>query len=66
MTERPHCSRAGCRVPATTRLEWRNPRIHDVGRVKVWLACPEHRDYLTEFLRVRDFPVTEVALTPAG
>ena len=66
MTEQPHCSRAGCRLIATIRLEWRNPRIHDADRTKVWLACAEHRDYLTRFLRDRDFPVTEAALTLRG
>lgn len=51
------CSRAGCRRAATHRLEWRNPRIHDATRVKVWLACDEHRDSLAEFLTARAFPL---------
>ena len=66
MTEQPHCSRAGCRLPATARIQWRNPRIHDASRVKVWLACDEHREYLTEFLRAREFPVTEAPLASTG
>lgn len=56
------CSRAGCTEAATTRLEWRNPRIHDASRTKVWLACDEHREYLVGFLTARSFPVRAVAL----
>ena len=56
------CSRAGCRSVAQWRVNWRNPKIHGTERVKVWLACDEHRDYLEEFLAARDFPVL---VTPA-
>ncbi|TFD45627.1 hypothetical protein E3T55_18375 [Cryobacterium frigoriphilum] len=52
------CSRAGCRDAATWRLDWRNPRIHAEDRVKTWVACPAHVDYLREFLAARDFPLT--------
>jgi hypothetical protein len=54
------CSRAGCRATASWRIEWRNPRIHSADRVKVWLACGEHVDYLREFLAAREFPVAVV------
>lgn len=57
------CSRAGCTATATWRIEWRNPKIHTEDRVKVWLACDDHRDYLSEFLAARDFPVRTVALS---
>ena len=40
---------------ATTDLSWRNPRIHDTSRVKHWLACDEHADYLADFLARRGF-----------
>jgi hypothetical protein len=63
MTER--CSRAGCTEPATTRIEWRNPRIHDASRTKVWLACEAHRDYLVGFLEARAFPVRAVGMHTA-
>ncbi|GAA1988060.1 hypothetical protein [Microbacterium pumilum] len=53
----PTCSRAGCRAPAHWRIDWRNPRIHAADRIKSWVACDEHRDYLKEFLAARDFPV---------
>lgn len=56
------CSRAGCRTDATWRLEWRNPRLHDAARTKVWLACDEHREYLRSFLAARDFPLTVAAV----
>jgi hypothetical protein len=57
------CSRAGCSKLATTRINWRNPKIHDADRVKVWLACDEHAPYLQDYLAARDFPVV---LTPLG
>lgn len=56
--ERFTCSRAGCRQGARWRVQWRNPRIHAADRVKVWLACDEHVDFLRDFLSARDFPVT--------
>jgi hypothetical protein len=55
--EFPLCSRAGCDSPATSTVNWRNPKIHSVDRVKVWLACDDHVDYLRDFLDARDFPV---------
>lgn len=59
------CSRAGCGEAASWRLDWRNPRIHDESRVKTWLACEEHVEYLSGFLRSRDFPL-EVRAFEAG
>lgn len=53
----PVCSRAGCDNPATSRIEWRNPRIHSRERIKIWLACEEHLGYLVGFLKDRSFPV---------
>ena len=55
--EAPECSRAGCRAPAAWNVKWRNPRIHSEDRVKVWLACDEHRDFLYDYLSSRGFPV---------
>ena len=51
------CSSAGCSADATWRVNWRNPRIHTPDRVKVWLACDEHRDTLGDYLATRGFPV---------
>lgn len=51
------CSRAGCSVDARWNVNWRNPRIHGLDRVKIWLACDEHVTYLNEYLTTRGFPV---------
>ena len=51
------CSRASCGAAASWNVNWRNPRIHSVDRVKIWLACPEHGDYLRDYLATRGFPV---------
>lgn len=39
-------------------MHWRNPRIHAETRVKTWLACDDHREFLTDYLTSRGFPVT--------
>lgn len=57
------CSRAACAEPATWQVNWRNPRIHSIERVKVWLACEAHREFLRDYLEARDFPV---AITRVG
>ncbi len=57
------CSRAGCLKPAAWNVNWRNPRIHSQDRVKVWLACDEHVEYLRDYLATREFPVI---VTPWG
>jgi hypothetical protein len=49
------CSARGCRAAATFDLTWRNPRIHQGGRVKHWFACAEHADRLSDFLASRGF-----------
>jgi len=56
------CSRAGCSADATATVNWRNPKIHAPDRVKVWLACDEHKDYLRDYLEARDFPVVVAPL----
>ena len=55
--EHPVCSRAACERSACHRIEWRNPRIHSEERIKIWLACDEHLDYLHDFLHSRSLPV---------
>lgn len=57
------CSRADCEASAEWNVNWRNPKIHTPDRVKVWLACSDHVDYLREFLAARNFPVI---VTPFG
>ncbi|MBS41934.1 MAG: acetone carboxylase [Nocardioides sp.] len=49
------CSSKGCRTPAAWQLRWNNPRLHTPDRRKVWLACDEHRDSLSQFLGARGF-----------
>lgn len=56
------CSSAGCTADATWRVNWRNPRIHTPDRVKVWLACGDHRSTLADYLATRGFPVVVSAL----
>jgi hypothetical protein len=58
------CSARGCRLDATTDLQWNNPRIHPPDRRKHWLACEEHRTQLTGFLSARGF-LREVRTLPA-
>ncbi len=54
-TEIPHCSAKGCRQLAIWVLAWNNPKLHTPERRKTWLACEEHREYLSEFLNLRGF-----------
>ena len=44
------CSSRGCRAEATWGLLWNNPKLHTPDRRKVWLACDEHREHLSQFL----------------
>jgi hypothetical protein len=55
MTEVAQCSAKGCRAPAIWALRWNNPKIHTPDRRKIWLACDEHREHLSQFLGRRDF-----------
>lgn len=70
--ETPQCSRKGCRTDAQWALLWNNPKIHPPQRRKTWLACPEHRAWLTDYLSARGFfreavPVASLpAPTPPG
>lgn len=56
------CSASGCADDAQFRVNWRNPRIHGPERVKVWLACPAHREHLADYLSTRGFPVQVSAI----
>lgn len=58
----PRCSATGCRAEPAWRVNWRNPRIHTPDRVKVWLACDEHRDHLAGYLSTRGFPTLVTAV----
>lgn len=52
-TDTPICSARGCRADAAWSVIWNNPKIHTPDREKAWVACGEHRDSLSEFLRIR-------------
>jgi hypothetical protein len=49
------CSAKGCTAPATHELRWNNPKLHTPDRRKVWLACDDHRESLSQFLDARGF-----------
>ena len=57
------CSAKGCRAAATSAVVWRNPKLHVEGRRKVWLACADHRDSLTEFIDLRGFLIEVIPVT---
>ncbi|MDO4917457.1 MAG: acetone carboxylase [Rothia sp. (in: high G+C Gram-positive bacteria)] len=57
------CSRKGCLSAATWQVQWNNPKIHEASRRKIWLACNNHREYLENFLKARNFWKETVALT---
>ena len=59
----PRCSAKGCRAPAAWQLRWNNPKLHEPPYRKTWLACDDHREYLSTFLELRGF-LREV--TPFG
>ncbi|MER7165147.1 hypothetical protein [Micromonospora sp. NPDC000207] len=61
----PVCSARGCRAGATWALHWNNPRLHQADRRKTWMACPEHRAFLGDFLGARGF-LREVAAAPGS
>ncbi|MCU1689832.1 MAG: hypothetical protein JWN20_1760 [Jatrophihabitantaceae bacterium] len=60
------CSAKGCRQPAETAIIWRNPTLHFGGRVKTWVACPEHVAHLSDFLARRDFFLHTEPLIPSS
>ena len=47
------CSAKACRQPAQWLLAWNNPKLHNPDRRKTWLACADHRESLSSFLRAR-------------
>src|SRR5512135_224798 len=53
--EGPLCSARGCHAPATWAIVWNNPKIHTADREKVWAACDQHKQSLTDYLTVRSF-----------
>jgi hypothetical protein len=64
LPEPPRCSARGCRELAVIELRWRNPKLHDAARVKLWHACADHADSLADFLHRRDFLIDRVSIGP--
>ena len=62
--EPDHCSAKGCQAAAVHELRWNNPKLHTPDRRKVWLACDEHLQHLSDFLGARGF-LREVAPHPS-
>lgn len=62
------CSAKGCRAPAVYQLQWNNPKLHPPEVRKTWLACEEHQDWLSDFLRARGFlrDVSKLPSAPGG
>jgi hypothetical protein len=55
IVDTPVCSAKGCRALATHAVVWNNPKLHTPDREKVWHACDEHRESLSQFLDLRGF-----------
>ncbi|MDI9588274.1 MAG: hypothetical protein ACOX5I_03235 [Gleimia sp.] len=49
------CSARQCTEVARWAVIWRNPKIHD-AREKTWMACEGHKEFLTKFVALRNFP----------
>lgn len=60
------CSRKACRADAEWQLLWNNPKIHTPERRKTWLACPEHRAWLEDYLQTRGLWKDTVPLDAAA
>jgi hypothetical protein len=65
-TEPDVCSAKGCQAPATWELLWNNPKLHTPDRRKIWLACDDHRQSLSDFLGARQFLKDVVPHTIGG
>ncbi len=55
MSEADVCSATRCQQPARWQLLWNNPKLHTPDRRKIWLACDDHRQSLSDFLAARQF-----------
>jgi hypothetical protein len=60
------CSAKACQRDAVWALLWNNPKLHTPERRKVWLACEEHRESLSDFLGARRFLTEVVAHEPGA
>lgn len=60
------CSAKGCRSVAARAVVWRNPRLHTADRRKVWLACPDHEQHLSDFVAMRGFLLEVIDVDELG
>jgi hypothetical protein len=60
------CSAKRCQHDAVWALLWNNPKLHTPERRKVWLACEEHRQSLSDFLGARQFLIEVVPHEPGA
>lgn len=58
------CSAKGCRAAATHAVVWNNPKLHTPDREKVWHACDDHVEHLSQFVQIRGFLIRVDALLP--
>lgn len=63
---RLRCSAKGCRATAEFGVVWNNPKLHTPQRRKVWLACEDHRESLSSFLKLRGFLLEVVDVDHLG
>jgi hypothetical protein len=49
------CSARQCTEVARWAVIWHNPKIH-AAHEKTWMACDGHKEFLTEFVALRNFP----------
>jgi hypothetical protein len=60
------CSRAQCLESAVYLIDWANPMVHCGERHKTWAACEEHKNYLVEFVKARNFFITLREVSSVG
>ena len=64
--DRPLCSAKGCRALARHAVVWNNPKLHTPDREKLWHACDEHVEHLTQFIQIRGFLIRVDSLPEAA
>ena len=60
------CSAKACRQPAAHAVVWNNPKLHTPEREKVWHACDEHVQHLSQFVQIRGFLIRVDSLAEAA
>ena len=60
------CSAKGCPAEARHQLLWNNPKLHTPDRRKIWLACDDHKQSLSDFLGARRFLIEVVPHEPGA